>query len=82
MPFEYQVDDQQMEMTKKMMEGMWGIQFLSESEDKDDPPAGDIIATYTDPKRKKWVARCSDATLNPAQIDLAQQILKWMAARR
>ena len=74
-------DDTQMLVTKQMMEGMWDIEFLSEAEEKNSASKATIIATYTDPKGRNWVARSDNKELNPAQVDAARQILTWMAAR-
>ena len=73
------MDDTQMEITKQMMSGMWGIDFLSEAEK--DTSSATIIATYTDPRGRQWVARSDNKDLNPAIVDTAKQILTWMAAR-
>jgi len=75
------MDDMQMQITKEMMEDMWDIEFLSEAEEKKNTSNATIIATYTDPKGSKWVARSDNKDLNPAQIDAARQVLTWMAAR-
>ena len=81
MPIEMNMDDMQMEITKGMAEDTWDIEFLSEAEDKNKTSSAKIIATYTDSKGSEWVARSDSADLNPAAIDLAKQILTWMAAR-
>jgi hypothetical protein len=79
MPIEMQMDDMQMEITKGMAEDTWDIEFLSEAEK--DTSSAKIIATHTDSKGSEWVARSDSADLNPAAINLAKQILEWMAAR-
>jgi hypothetical protein len=78
---EVHMDDMQIQITKQMMEGMWDVEFLSEAEEKKNTSNAKVIATYTDPKGRKWVARSDNKDLNPAQIDLAEQILTWMADR-
>lgn len=81
MPMQFQMDDQQMEITKRMMESMWGIEFKREPKDNLGVDEANIVARYADPKGRTWIALCSDGNLNSAQINNAQQILEWMAAR-
>jgi uncharacterized protein (DUF111 family) len=78
---EVHMDDMQMQITKEMMEEMWDIEFLSEADEKKSTSSAAVIATYTDPKGRNWVARSGNKDLNPAQIDAARQIMTWMATR-
>ena len=79
MPIEFNVDNNQMNIMRRMMESGEGVRFLKESDDKKDPQGGEIIATHTDSRGNKWIARSGEKELNPAQKDMARQILEWMA---
>jgi hypothetical protein len=81
MPIEFHVDDNQMSIMRGMMERGDGVRFLRKSDDKKDPQGGEIIATHTDSRGNKWIARRGEKELNSAQKDMARQILEWMAIR-
>lgn len=56
-----------------------GFRFVRESESGSGSPNEKIVASYTDSKGNKWVSLCSNDGVNPAQIDLAEQLLRWTA---
>jgi hypothetical protein len=78
---EFNVTNQNMKDIRAMMEAMWGFRFLRESDDEKDTQAGEIVATYTDPRGNKWIARCSDSEVNEATKDFANQVLEWISTR-
>jgi hypothetical protein len=56
-----------------------GFRFVRESESGSDSLKGKLIATYTNAKGNKWVCLCTKKSVNPAQIELAEQLLRWTA---
>jgi hypothetical protein len=80
-PISFNVDDQQMQVMKGMLERGEGITFVRAKDEGEGTKSRKIIATVTDAKGNKWIARAGDKELNDAQKDMARQILEWMAVR-
>jgi hypothetical protein len=81
MSVSFNVDNGQMQIMRSMMESMNGLHFVRADKEKPDQKAGEIIATCKDAQGNEWIARTSQKNLNPAQKDMAGQILRWVAAR-
>ena len=66
----------------EMVKNLYGVRFLSESDDQKDASLGAIIARCINAKGKKWIARSNNQSMNPAEIDMVKQTLEYLANRR
>jgi hypothetical protein len=81
MPISFNVNDEQMQMMKMMMSNGEGVTFVRAKDEAKETKSRKLIATVTDSKGNQWIARAGEKKLNDAQIDMARQILEWMALR-
>jgi hypothetical protein len=72
------MNNMQFDMMRRML-GRDGFRFVRQSESGSVSPKGKIVASYTNAKGNKWVCLCTNKGANPAQIDLAEQLLRWTA---